>query len=57
MLRFRSTTHHILNGNDMRLSGVQTISLDESWRRELDGDELAYFEKVAGKMNRRFGYE
>lgn len=57
MLQFRQARHHILNGNDMRLSSEQTIRLDERWRSELDDEELAYFEKVSGKMNRKLGYE
>ena len=34
-----------------------TISLDERWRSELDRAELAGFERIAGRRNRRYGYD
>lgn len=48
--------HHNVNGNDARFSGNRTIRLDERWRRDLDAAQLAYFDRRAGMLNRRFGY-
>lgn len=56
MLDFREATHHVLNGNEMRLKDVSGIRVDDAWRRQLTDQELAYFERVAGDMNRRLGY-
>jgi hypothetical protein len=57
MLAFRETTHHILNGNDMRMSGPSEIRLDERWRSDLPADDLAFFERLAGRQNRALGYD
>lgn len=46
---------HII-GNKMRHSYTGTIRLDESWRQKLGADQLRYFEKHAGWLNRRYGY-
>jgi len=51
-----AATHHIL-GNRMRLSRLDEITLDEKWRTELDAIALAAFEKSAGALNRRYGYQ
>lgn len=51
---FRSIEHHIL-GNVMRLR-QGSIALDERWKERLSADELAEFDEIAGKMNRRYGY-
>lgn len=53
--RFRSVTHHVV-GNGMRLDGRSHVTLDERWRDVLGGNELATFDAVAGKLNRRYGY-
>ncbi len=51
-----AATHHIL-GNRMRLSRLDEIALDEKWHTELDANALAAFEKCAGALNRRYGYQ
>jgi len=51
-----SVPHHIL-GNRMRLARLDEIALDEKWRRELADDALQSFEKTAGTLNRRYGYQ
>lgn len=53
---FHSIENHIL-GNTMRLSNSSEISLDEKWRSELSVADLAAFDRVAGNMNRKHGYE
>jgi hypothetical protein len=47
--------HHIL-GNRMRLKGAQTVRVDEGWRSELPPEDEAAFERVAGALNRRYGF-
>lgn len=53
---FRSVEHHVV-GNGMRLDSTSEIRLDERWRSVLTKDDLAIFDRVAGAMNRRYGYE
>lgn len=57
MLDFRDKKYHVLNGNGMRMSGSSEIRLDEKWRSGLSKDDLAYFQKHAGHINRELGYE
>jgi hypothetical protein len=52
---FRAIDHHVL-GNGMRLDSSSEIQLDDRWRSELQPEHLACFERVAGKLNRRYGY-
>ncbi len=52
---FRSGEHHVV-GNGMRLDASSEIRQDERWRSCLTGDELVVFGRVAGKLNRRYGY-
>lgn len=53
---YREMEHHIL-GNAMRLQSSSEIKLDQKWKNLLGNNELTQFERIAGKMNRRFGYE
>ena len=46
---------HVL-GNRMRLNGVLPIRLDESWKREMSGVDLATFASIAGNLNAKYGY-
>lgn len=48
--------HHNVNGNDMRFRKDAAIRLDERWRRELSAEQLRFFDRHAGGMNRAFGY-
>ena len=48
---------HIVNGNRMRFTERRAVSFDEKWRRELSDEMRQYFEKRAGELNRRLGYE
>lgn len=52
---FRTAEHHVL-GNGMRLDTTSDIRLDERWRTELTREDLAVFERIAGKLNRAYGY-
>ncbi len=53
---FRAVEHHIL-GNAMRLKSSGEIQLDEKWRTALTPADLATFDRVAGDLNRQYGYE
>ncbi len=53
---YRAVEHHII-GNSMWLKSSGAIRLDEKWRSDLGVETLSAFEKVAGELNRRYGYE
>lgn len=46
---------HIL-GNRMRMQPIGDIKLDEKWKRELSAEQLREFERLGGRVNRRYGY-
>ena len=52
---FRAANKHVI-GNGMRLDSDSTIELDERWREVLTEKQLREFNKVAGTLNRRYGY-
>lgn len=56
MLEFRSKAHHVLNGNDMRLSSAAEIRPDFGWHESLSSGDLGYFDSHAGALNRMLGY-
>lgn len=48
---------HNIPGNPMLFKRNQgTITKDERWRRALSNQDLAAFERAAGRLNRSFGY-
>lgn len=51
----RREDRHII-GNRMRLKFEGEIRLDTKWQTELTPEQLAYFNKRAGWLNRRLGY-
>ena len=53
---FRSVEQHVI-GNGMRLDTTSQVVLDERWRTVLTKDDLKTFDRIAGAMNRRYGYE
>jgi len=53
---FRSWDHHVL-GNGMRLDDRSEIRLDDRWRSVLTGNDLKEFEREAGALNRKLGYQ
>jgi hypothetical protein len=55
-LDFRGREHHII-GNWMRSQKTTEIHLDERWRTELTPADLCAFDAVAGRLNRRYGYQ
>ncbi|MGH8547530.1 MAG: sulfotransferase [Methylococcales bacterium] len=56
LLELARGERHMVAGNDTRFAAQKWIRLDERWRSELVGDELAFFERMGGEMNRRLGY-
>ena len=57
MLDFTNHEHHITNGNDMRFSTDSRIVADFAWKNKLSDKDLFYFNRVAGKMNVKLGYQ
>lgn len=53
---FLSVEHHVL-GHAMRLRTNGQVQLNEKWRSTWTAQDLAAFDRVAGEMNRRYGYE
>ena len=52
---FRQASHHIV-GNQMRLDNLSKIKLDERWRNTLTREQLQQINKLAGDLNRHYGY-
>ncbi|HEX7082171.1 MAG TPA: sulfotransferase [Gammaproteobacteria bacterium] len=57
MLRFTEREHHVLNGNRMRFGTRAVIVPDHSWQHALSARELRDFDRRAGRLNRKLGYE
>jgi len=57
MLDYRSRVHHVLACNDMRLAESSAIGVDAEWRDHLTRNDLDYFERRAGALNRSLGYQ
>lgn len=57
MLHYSAGTRHVVNGNTTRFSRDRGIRLDERWKTELVGDELAYFMRHGRDLNQSLGYE
>jgi Sulfotransferase family len=53
--RVNAQQHHVI-GNQMRLKPVGTIRSDQSWREVMTPQQLAICERIAGPLNRQFGY-
>lgn len=49
--------HHIGGSPHFRASVPEQICIDERWRTEMPKETLATFERIAGRMNRKLGYE
>lgn len=47
---------HSIGSNEDKLVGYGKIRLDRRWEELLSEEELAIFEKTAGKLNRKYGY-
>lgn len=48
---------HLVGGNQMRYrTDERTLRLDEAWRGQMSAAQQRRFDRVAGWLNRRFGY-
>ena len=56
MLDFTSVVHHSTHGNVMRLQRSSAIRADTQWQQGLSEDDLGFFERRAGWLNRQLGY-
>lgn len=58
LLDFRAGGRHSVGGNPMRFrNSEREIRLDEKWKTGLSREDLQEFEAIAGRLNRRLGYE
>ena len=55
-LDFRNSDHHIIGNAKMRLGSRTKIYYDEKWRQSLSSEQLKLFDRLAGKINRKYGY-
>jgi len=53
---FRAVENHVV-GNGMRLDTTSQVRLDQRWKSVLTEQDLRVFDREAGRMNRRYGYE
>ncbi len=51
------TLRHNIGGSPSRFEPNTKIHLDERWKKEISPEELAQFEKIAGKFNKMLGYK
>lgn len=54
-LSYQASEHHIM-GNAMRLHSFDSIRQDEKWKNALSANDLKVFQRVAGSLNRKYGY-
>jgi hypothetical protein len=57
MLDSTTKQQHITSGNNMRFNFGAPVRIDDKWRSALGEQDLKYFERHAGKLNRSLGYE
>jgi hypothetical protein len=55
-INFRDTDHHIIGNSKMRLGSSDRIYYDEKWKQSLSSEQLMLFDRLAGKMNKKYGY-
>ena len=56
-LHYIGTPAHTVGGNHAKLTGYSEIALDQRWVEGLSRDENEVFRRVAGAINRRYGYD
>lgn len=57
MMDFRGRTQHQVGGNPARFGSEREIQLDERWREDLNSWDRWLFRVLAGRLQRRLGYE
>ena len=55
-LDFRDSEHHIIGNTKMRLASSNEIYQDEKWKRTLSVEQLTLFNRLAGKMQKKYDY-
>ena len=53
---FRARKLQHVVGNGMRFDSTSEIRFDERWKTHLSADDLRTFDRIAGKLNRKYGY-
>ncbi|HTG45011.1 MAG TPA: sulfotransferase [Verrucomicrobiae bacterium] len=53
---FRARKHQHVVGNGMRFDTTSELRADERWKNHLSPDDLKTFDRVAGNLNRQYGY-
>ncbi len=48
--------YHQIPGNPLLANRINGIRFDESWKNNLTNEELSDFERVAGEINKRYGF-
>ena len=56
MLDLAQATRHLVNGNKTRFTPQKGIRLDDRWRKEMSAEDLAFFNRLGGELNRQLGY-
>lgn len=52
-----SGVRHLVNGNGTRFKRDKGVKFDERWKTELHSEDLTWFMKRAGELNRKLGYK
>ena len=55
-LDFRDSERHIIGNTKMRLASSNEIYHDEKWKRTLSVEQLTLFNRLAGKMQKKYDY-
>ena len=53
---FRQRKQQHIVGNGMRFDASSEIRLDDRWKTQLSSESLEIFDRVAGNLNRQYGY-
>jgi hypothetical protein len=56
LINFRNSQHHIIGNARMRLGRKTKIYYDEKWRKSLSAKQLKLFNRLAGRLNSKYGY-
>lgn len=57
MMMLNKSKRHNIGGNPMRFRRDETtVKLDVQWKSQITESQLAEFDRVAGKLNRKLGY-
>lgn len=57
MLDLDNYCHHMVGGNSSRINAKTINRIDDEWKVSLTETELKQFDKYAGKLNKKLGYD